>query len=463
MVNTVESSEEQNTPNREQIHKFTDIHPRNPLYLHPSDTPGSILVSQQLTGIENYIGWSNSMKVALLAKHKIGFIDGKCHKVDYKGDLEHEWERCNAFVLSWITNSVSKELANGLMFSSNAHSVWKDLKERFDKRNLTRIYQLHRVISTMSQGTLTVSEYYSRLRNLWDEYVSLVPLPACECDKYRVYAEHMERQKLMQFLMGLSYSFAQSRSQILMTIPSPSLNQVYNMIMQDESQKMQSSLISNCVLPLKKLDVHDPTVLASVQSNKFQPDTGGLYCDHCHLRNHTRANCYRLIGYPQNYKFQRKKGADDRGYRGQNYANNRVQNSEGNRRAQVNNVNCVEGLDMGRNHVPDIPHFQPAPCFTADQYNHLMKLIDKDSSSQEPIANMEGDDATPWIMDTGATHHMVSSLDTLLHPTLVPSNSNQVHLPNGQTTLVTHTGSASLFANTEDLCNGKVKGIGKEA
>lgn len=100
---------------------------------------------------------------------------------------------CNAFVLSWITNSVSKELANGLIFSSNAHNVWKDLKERFDKCDLTIIYQIHQEISTMSQGTFTVSEYYSKLRNLWDEHASLVPLPSCECDKYRVYAEHIER------------------------------------------------------------------------------------------------------------------------------------------------------------------------------------------------------------------------------------------------------------------------------
>lgn len=120
----------------------------------------------------------------------------------------------------------------------------------------------------MSQGTFTISEYYSKLRNLWDEYESLVPLPACDCDKYRVYAEHMERQKLMQFLMGLNDGFAQSRRQILLTVPSPSLNQAYIMIMQDESQRMQSSLISNCVLPLQKLEIHDPTELASVHNNK---------------------------------------------------------------------------------------------------------------------------------------------------------------------------------------------------
>lgn len=68
------------------------------------------------------------MRVSLLAKKKISFIDGRCCKEQYKGDLEHEWEMCNIFVLSWITNSVSKELVNELMFSSNAHNVWMDLK-----------------------------------------------------------------------------------------------------------------------------------------------------------------------------------------------------------------------------------------------------------------------------------------------------------------------------------------------
>lgn len=109
------------------------------------------------------------MRVSLLAKKKISFIDGRCCKEQYKGDLEHEWEMCNAFVLSWITNSVSMELVNELMFSSNAHNVWMDLKQRFDKRDMTRIYQIHREISTVNQDTLTVSKYNSKLRNLWDE------------------------------------------------------------------------------------------------------------------------------------------------------------------------------------------------------------------------------------------------------------------------------------------------------
>jgi len=44
-------------------------------YLHPSDNPGALLVSEIFTG-ENYIAWSRSMTIALTVKNKIAFIDG---------------------------------------------------------------------------------------------------------------------------------------------------------------------------------------------------------------------------------------------------------------------------------------------------------------------------------------------------------------------------------------------------
>lgn len=168
----------------------------------------------------------------------------------------------------------------------------------------------------------------------------------------------------MQFLMWMNDSFAQSRSQILLTIPSPRLNQAYTMIMQDESQKVQLSLISNCVLPLQKLDVHDPTALTSLHNNKTGQITG-LYCDYYHLRNHTRANCYRLIGYPPNFKFTRKKVVDDRDGRGQSYENERSQ-SFGNRRPHANNVNHASNQDENE---PTPNPTQNVLSFTYDQYH----------------------------------------------------------------------------------------------
>lgn len=54
---------------------FPPDDPSNPLYLHPNDNPGFVLVTDLLTG-NNYLTWSKLMKTALLTKNKLGFING---------------------------------------------------------------------------------------------------------------------------------------------------------------------------------------------------------------------------------------------------------------------------------------------------------------------------------------------------------------------------------------------------
>jgi len=164
----------------------------HPLYLHPSDTPGSVLTTVQLTGSENYSLWSRSMMINLRAKSKLGFVLGMCKKGDYAPELDEQWEKCNAFVLAWIMNTVSKELLSGIVYASDAATVWEDLKERFDKVDGSRIYQLHRDICTIHQGNLTISAYFTKLRLLWDEFDALVPPHSCNCYRSRVYVDHIQ-------------------------------------------------------------------------------------------------------------------------------------------------------------------------------------------------------------------------------------------------------------------------------
>uniref|UniRef100_A0A3Q7H9F9 Reverse transcriptase Ty1/copia-type domain-containing protein n=1 Tax=Solanum lycopersicum TaxID=4081 RepID=A0A3Q7H9F9_SOLLC len=44
-------------------------------------------------------------------------------------------------------------------------------------------------------------------------------------------------------------------------------------------------------------------------SYKGRSRRSDLYCDHCHLTGHTKAVCYKLIGYPLDYKFKKKTGS----------------------------------------------------------------------------------------------------------------------------------------------------------
>ncbi|XP_060188735.1 uncharacterized protein LOC132617687 [Lycium barbarum] len=167
----------------------------DPLYVHPSDTPGVTLVPQLLIGSENYSEWSRSMKLSLLVKNKIGFIDGSCKRGDYENDAfrTHQWDRCNAIVQQWIMNSVAHELRKGIVYSSSAQRIWNVLKERFDKVNASKVYHLNREVSSLSQGTSSVAVYFTRLCDLWAEFESVIPFPGCDCPKSRAFVEFLHQ------------------------------------------------------------------------------------------------------------------------------------------------------------------------------------------------------------------------------------------------------------------------------
>lgn len=162
----------------------------HPLFIHASDTQGSTLISIQLLGSKNYSLWSKSLKLVLLGKNKLGFLLGTCKNDMYPASLHPVWDRCNTIILGWIMNTVSKSLVSTVIYGSDAHTVWEDLRERLDKVNAYRAFYLHKEIVTLSQDTASVSNYFSRLRELWDEVETLIALPSCACPESKQYTEH---------------------------------------------------------------------------------------------------------------------------------------------------------------------------------------------------------------------------------------------------------------------------------
>ncbi|XP_028775807.1 uncharacterized protein LOC114732653 isoform X2 [Neltuma alba] len=324
----------------------------NPLYLHPSDTQGATIVSQILTGAENYNIWSRAMRIALLGKHKLGFVDGSCTKEKQDDSMKEQWERCNAVVLSWILNSMSKELANGAVFFQDARLVWLDLKERFDKASGSRIFAIYREISSLRQGGLSVAGYYTRLKELWEEQSFLVPIPSCKCDTSKIYSEVMQQQKLLQFLMGLNDTYAQARSQILLMSPLPMVNQAYAMISEDEAQKT-----------ITGSTMHGPidgiAMVAQSRGRGRGRGRGGtiLECSHCHKKGHIKEHCYQIIGYPSDFKGNRAKtnktGA----------ANQAGLNAKGEGDSEAHSANTV------------------TTSLTPEQYERLLELLKQDSET----------------------------------------------------------------------------------
>lgn len=322
---------------------FPAIDHNHPLYLQHTDTAGSSLISLQLTGSENYALWSRSFRIGLIGRSKLGFVDGRFPKSRFEPELHDLWEKCNAVVRSWIMNAVRPGLISSVVYASDARKVWMDLKERFDTVNGSRIFHLHREVHTLIQGTLSIADYHSRLRDLWDEYDSLMPCPSCPCPESKKFGEHCEYQRLLQFLMGLNESYSQPRSQILMMSPIPTLNKAYALLVDQEIQRnlsvgsSSSGVIEGTTLYSNRNgastsksstdSLYSGSTSNSYSDNAtygYSPQGGGysggassssvgnksrkflLQCEHCGCRGHTKDQCYKIVGYPADFKAKRK-------------------------------------------------------------------------------------------------------------------------------------------------------------
>ncbi|XP_009794172.2 uncharacterized protein LOC142164819 [Nicotiana tabacum] len=94
-----------------------------PLYMHPSESDGTMLVPMVFDGI-GYRSWKKGVLRALLVKNKVGFITGKCKKPNADEATYDQWARCDDMVTSWILNSLSKDLADSLQYVNDAKKLW---------------------------------------------------------------------------------------------------------------------------------------------------------------------------------------------------------------------------------------------------------------------------------------------------------------------------------------------------
>lgn len=114
----------------------------------------------------------------------------------------------------------------------------KDLRDKFSQGDLVRIVELQNEIRNLTQNTLSVRDYYTEIKTLWEELEHYCPIPQCGCTiPCRCEAiEHVklfrEQDNAIRFLMGLNEKFVIVKSQILMTNPLPPIAKIVSLAMQ---------------------------------------------------------------------------------------------------------------------------------------------------------------------------------------------------------------------------------------
>ncbi|XP_016510183.1 uncharacterized protein LOC107827542 [Nicotiana tabacum] len=293
------------------------VNPSCPFYMHPSDNPGAMLVTAPFNGV-GYRSWRRSVLRALSVKNKIGFITGEYKRPDLDSPQFRQWERCDDMVTSWILNSLCKEIADSVEYANNAFEFWRELEDRYDQTNSTKLYQIQKEINDLAQGTLDVTGYYTKMKKLWEELSMINAKSQCSCQCTCGAKENMHKaeqdRRLIQFLMGLNEVYTTVRGSILMMNPLPSMAQAFSLLIQEEKQRE--------VKPHNQLMLDSASLNANVTShnsfnnrtpvyNNFRtnyspnnPSTSTRprpFCDYCKRAGHTREKCFKLHGYPQDF------------------------------------------------------------------------------------------------------------------------------------------------------------------
>ncbi|XP_070014151.1 uncharacterized protein LOC142162462 [Nicotiana tabacum] len=122
------------------------------LFLHPSDVPGTSLVGVPFSDT-GFGGWKRSIIVSLSARNKIAFIDGTLPRSPINSPECKQWDRVNNMVISWLTSSLSAEIAESVQYSETAESIWRQLNIRYGTINGTKKFEIKRELAYMSRGS----------------------------------------------------------------------------------------------------------------------------------------------------------------------------------------------------------------------------------------------------------------------------------------------------------------------
>ncbi|VFQ86380.1 unnamed protein product [Cuscuta campestris] len=315
------------------------INPSDPLYLHPSDHPGLVLISKKFEG-RGFGSWQKAMKIALSSKNKLGFVEGKVIKPAVTSPSFNIWQRCNDMITSWILNVLSREIGESMLYAETVIDLWKELDDRFGQSNGTRLYQLQKDICSITQGNSDIATYYTKLK----------------------------------------------KGNILIMRPLPSVAQAYGMLIHEEKQKEIQN--TSHFLP-----EHASLIANSQASHKGKyEDKKIVVCDNCRKKGHTAAKCYRLIGFPKDFKFTKGKRFD----------------------ANVINEEDSESYHRDDSHSEAL--FTPELCskfmkFFSTMHGDKGDMGGSSSSSQALSAHMA---------DTGATDHMCGNSHLLTNLKTLP-------------------------------------------
>lgn len=417
--------------------------PGSVYYLHPSDHSSLKLVSVPFDGT-GFSTWKRSMIIGLSSKNKKSFIDGTLVKPSPDSPELPAWERCNTMLFGWLISSLDRNVAKSVMYYNDAREIWRNLEDRFGQTSSSLLYQ-EDLSQTAQDSQMSIAEYYTKVKGLWDEIDNISPLAICicsncSCDLPTKYLKDREDQRLTHFLMKLHDSFQQVRGNIFRMKQLPSAAEAYNILLQ-EQRHQELSKTSTPSIPDSMAFLSDkrPHYERPPFKPRSLPDFGSsgrvprrpstYYCEHCKMSGHSIHRCYKLHGYPPSKHLHSKRTA-------------------------------TVALDSGQDSRSDVHH----TGLSDEQFTHILNVLGRTTSTDiapTPItdslpvphsANIAGtscffshhQSSLGWIIDSGASDHMCHYISSFTNLRSILHSRHEITIPDGRSISVSYIGDVRL-------------------
>lgn len=112
---------------------------KDPLFIVVNESAPTPLGNIMLDG-NNYLKWSRSVRIALGAKDKLAFLDGKHPKPLQGPDEIQKWTRCDYMVRSWLLATMKPEIVSSLVTMQSTKKLWEEIVERYGQTNAPQLF-----------------------------------------------------------------------------------------------------------------------------------------------------------------------------------------------------------------------------------------------------------------------------------------------------------------------------------
>ena len=193
---------------------------------------------------KNYSAWAFQFQIFVKGKELWGHIAGTVPAPDSEQEKEKyvKWEVKDAQIMSWILGSMEHFMLLNLKPYKSSREMWDYLKKVYNQSNTARRFQLELELGQLSQGSMSIQEFYSSFVNLWAEYTDIVDASVPLEGLIVIQSVH-KTNKRDQFLIKSREEFEAIRSNMMNREPVPFLDICVGELLREEKRIITQAVL----------------------------------------------------------------------------------------------------------------------------------------------------------------------------------------------------------------------------